>query len=109
MEIEGRDGQQCMNRYDKLLSHSRNGRWEEEEKKKVLLAFKLYPNQWKKISTLVPGRTGMQIRSHLARQRIKKVSWTQEEDLLLMKNCLLCLGLRSIQVEQHSNFLFQLI
>ncbi|BFU23332.1 myb family DNA-binding domain containing protein [Entamoeba histolytica HM-1:IMSS-B] len=88
-EIEGRTCQQVMNRYDKVLIRKTCGKWSQIEKVKVTICQKLYPNQWKKISTFIPNRTDAQIRdfvSNSAASGVKKrKSWTEEEDLILIE------------------------
>lgn len=47
-----------------LNSNYNNGRWSEEEKNKFLQGIVLYGINWKKVKTLIPTRTAIQVRSH---------------------------------------------
>lgn len=90
-DVKGRTAQQCLHRYEKSLMATKKGHWTNEERKKALVCYKLFPNQWKKISTFFPDRIDTQIRDYLTNSLAvgvtKREPWTQDEDQLIVQCC----------------------
>jgi SHAQKYF class myb-like DNA-binding protein len=57
------------------------GRWTDDEQGAFLKALKLYKNDWKKIATMLPSRTLMQIRTH-AQKYFKKQAKAEQQRML---------------------------
>lgn len=80
---------QCLHRWQKVLDPNlKKGPWSKEEDEKVIeLVNKHGPQKWSFIATHLDGRIGKQCRerwhNHLD-PNIKKDTWSQEEDELLI-------------------------
>jgi Myb-like DNA-binding domain len=86
--LNGRTDVQCLHRWQKVLNPSLvKGPWTDEEDRLVLhLVHTHGPQKWTQIAEHLPGRIGKQCRerwhNHL-NPKIKKISWTPEEEWLL--------------------------
>ena len=56
------------------------GRWSEEEKNNFIKGIFLYGTKWKKINSLIPSRTAIQVRSH-AQKIYQKMKLCKDENL----------------------------
>jgi hypothetical protein len=94
----GRDVDQCIQRWNKLMPKNRKGAgpegevvkgpWRKDEDEKVIeLVTKFGPRKWSVIAGYLPGRIGKQCRerwhNHL-NPEITKTAWTEEEDNIIM-------------------------
>ena len=69
--------------YRKKFFHNpniNNGRWTEEEKNRFIQGITLYGINWKKVKTLIPTRSDIQIRSH-AQKYFHKMKLCKDENL----------------------------
>ena len=69
--------------YRKKFFHNPNindGRWTEEEKNRFIQGITLYGINWKKVKTLIPTRSDIQIRSH-AQKYFHKMKLCKDENL----------------------------
>ena len=57
-----------------------NGRWTEEERNRFIQGIALYGINWKKIKTLIPTRTAVQVRSH-AQKFFHRMKLCKDENL----------------------------
>eukprot|EP00158_Paraphelidium_tribonemae_P005397 Partr_v1_DN27317_c0_g1_i2_m46539 putative Small nuclear RNA activating complex, polypeptide 4, 190kDa len=73
--IPGRTNIQCRNRWKDVLDPSiRSDPWTEQEDETLRRGFSEYGNKWTKISSLLPGRTGLQCRDRFLRKNCPKSS-----------------------------------
>ena len=69
--------------YKKQSLHNpniRDGRWTEEERNKFIQGIVLYGINWKKVKTLIPTRSAVQVRSH-AQKFFHKLKLCKDENL----------------------------
>jgi len=80
---------QCLHRWQKVLRPGLvKGPWTKDEDKQIVECIKSGVTKWSEIAELIPGRIGKQCRerwfNHLD-PRIKKGSWSEEEDRILIE------------------------
>ncbi|GBG24495.1 Transcription factor MYB3R-2 [Hondaea fermentalgiana] len=88
--IPGKTATQCSQRWRKALDPDIiKGKWSSEEDKKLRDAVAAYGPKWRKIASVIPGRTGKQCRDRYTsrlRPEIRKIgNWTAEEDSIILK------------------------
>jgi hypothetical protein len=81
---------QCLHRWQKVLRPGLvKGPWTKDEDKIIIDCIKNGVTKWSEIAELIPGRIGKQCRerwfNHLD-PRIKKGSWSEEEDRILIES-----------------------
>lgn len=79
---------ECMSRWSEAVSQKikKKHNWTAEEDAMLMKAYAMFPKQWAKIASLIPGRTNQQVKqrwSYVLDDNIKNGSWSAEEDQLL--------------------------
>lgn len=88
--VPGKTATQCSQRWRKALDPNIiKGKWSSEEDEKLRRAVATYGPKWRKIASVIPGRTGKQCRDRYTsrlRPEIQKIgNWTAEEDSIILK------------------------
>ena len=85
--IKGRTAIQCSARYKRIKPGIKKGYWSKEEDIKLKYLYKIFGNNWSKISKLMPERTGKQIRDRYLNsldENLNKNQFSKEEDLKII-------------------------
>ena len=77
-QVENKSG--TKNKKNMLDPNFYNGRWTEEERNRFIQGIALYGINWKKIKTLIPTRTAVQVRSH-AQKFFLRMKLCKDENL----------------------------
>lgn len=77
--------------------------WTAQEDEMLIKAYTMFPKQWVKISSMLPGRTNQQVKqrwSYVLNKDIKNGSWSEEEDRLLAEGYSI-FGKQWAKIAQH--------